>query len=549
MKRRQFLTGFLSGGKQQPPGGLAGLDTGLDKFSGEWNRQMAAHLLRRTLFGASPAEIQTALELGLDGTIDKLLTPAEKAAPPVYLQDDDPNVPQGTTWVNASRHPVPGGEGRRRQSLYSWWFGRILERSFSISEKMALFWHNHYVTEVTPVRDSRFSYRYREMLFENALGNFRELSKMVTVDAAMLIYLNGNTNIVGRPNENYARELFELFTIGKGPVMGEGNYTNYTEHDIIEAAKVLTGWVQDAQTLGARFVRNFHDRTDKTFSEIYGNRTISNANEDEYKILVDMIFEKDETARYICRKLYRWFVYYDIDEATEQNIIEPLAEILRDNDYEIKPVLKALLTSEHFFDEENIGAMIKNPMDYIVGLYKELGVKFPESTDYEKYYNGLYNLGYVQGFVQEMAIGEPPGVAGWQPYYQAPGYQRLWANSVTLPYRAQLADAFATPFGVTIRGYKYWFDTYKFTMQFDNPKNSRGLVKEASERLLPFSLTENQLVYLESQLLDTIPDYEWTSYWIMLEDDPENQLIYNGITARLQIFYRALFHMAEFQLM
>ena len=140
---------------------------------------------------------------------------------------------------------------------------------------MVLFWHNHFVTQSETVEEARYLYRYCELLRNHALGNFKQLTQDVTLNPAMLWYLNGNTNFVGAANENYARELFELFTIGKGEQIGEGNYTNYTEQDVLAAAKVLTGWYDQYTTVTSSFLSDWHDKSNKLFSEAFDNQIIT----------------------------------------------------------------------------------------------------------------------------------------------------------------------------------------------------------------------------------------------------------------------------------
>jgi uncharacterized protein (DUF1800 family) len=188
----------------------------------------------------------------------------------------------------------------------------------------------------------------------------------------MLYYLNGRLNTKRAPDENYARELQELFTLGKG------SGSKYTEDDVKQTARVLTGFTINPTTspFSTSFVSANHDTGDKTFSSFYGNtvikgRTGINAGMDELKDLLDMIFNVEEVSKFICRRLYKYFVYYELDSTIETNVIEPLAKVFRDNGYEIKPVLKTLFESEHFYDVWNRGAMIKDPLSHTVGYLRQ----------------------------------------------------------------------------------------------------------------------------------------------------------------------------------
>src|SRR5690606_22324046 len=221
--------------------------------------------------------------------------------------------------------------GYRRRSLNNWSLELMLQNNPHIREKMTLFWHNHFVT--ADINEPRVVYYYIDKLRKMSLGNFRQMAKDITVDNAMLEYLNGRDNTRQAPNENYARELLELFTLGKGPSLGNGDYTTYTEKDIMEMAKALTGWVEVRNSLPIRseFRNNRHDTTTKTLSHRFNNATIENAGADEYKNLIDLIFTRDEVAEFICQKLYAWFIYNDITEEVREDVIKPLAEIFREN--------------------------------------------------------------------------------------------------------------------------------------------------------------------------------------------------------------------------
>ena len=216
---------------------------GIDNYSGNWDFQMAAHLLRRTTIGPSIEEINQSVTDGLEKTLEKLLD--EKIIdvdPPINYQDeDDPETPLESTWINAEKRV---NDFKRRNSYAAWRVGQILDndKDISIRENMVLFWQNHFATEATVISDARYSYYMHEHFRNNFLGDFKQLVKTINVDPAMLTYLSGIYNVKDAPNENYARELFELFTVGKGPIDGEDSYTYYTESDILEASKVLTGW-------------------------------------------------------------------------------------------------------------------------------------------------------------------------------------------------------------------------------------------------------------------------------------------------------------------
>ncbi|MDX1666979.1 MAG: DUF1800 domain-containing protein, partial [Saprospiraceae bacterium] len=411
---------------------------GLNPYSDNWTYEQAAHLLRRTTFGPLPEEIRHSVDIGLDATLEALLSEGPPPEPPLnFGYPGDPNVPVGESWVEAPYIRDPEVLRYRQVSLRSWTMERLLGERMSIREKMTLFWHNHFA--VSEIPDPKYLYRYIHLLRMQSLGNFREIVKQITVDPAMLVFLNGNQNTRQAPNENYARELLELFTIGKGPLAGAGDYTTFTEQDVREISRVLTGWRDQGfyalseGPVQARFVPRLHDTGPKTLSHRFDYRVIYDQGEYEYQALVDIIFENPEVARFICRKLYRWFVYYHIDEAVEQNVIAPLAQLMIASDYELRPVLRALLGSEHFYDTALRGSMIKDPIDFAISSIKQLQVAFPAQIG-PRY---LANIGLFQlTRLMQMEYFNPPDVAGWKAYYQEPLYYRIWINASTLNLRS-----------------------------------------------------------------------------------------------------------------
>ncbi|MEL6358255.1 MAG: DUF1800 domain-containing protein, partial [Bacteroidota bacterium] len=316
----------------------------------------------------------------------------------------------------------------------------------NLREKMTLFWHNHFGVNING--DPLDRYRYITLLRSQALGNFRTFLKEVTISPMMLRFLNGNQNSASSPNENYGRELLELFSIGKGPQIGEGDYSNYTEEDVREISRALTGWVtryfyptEEGFIPESLFVPNRHDPTDKQLSYHFDNRIIENAGEQEYSVVIDIILEKFEVARYICREFYRWFVYYDISEQEEIEVIEPMAQLFFDSDYDIKVVIENLLTSQHFHDALNRGPFIKNPLDHVVSMVRPIGLPALSSNFVAEYIYFIQLYGRITlGGMEYMA---PPSVSGWEAYYQVPVFSRSWINSSTLQERARTADVIA----------------------------------------------------------------------------------------------------------
>ena len=522
----------------------------LNPYTGPWEYDQAAHLLRRATFGPTYEQIKEAVDNGMAMTLNTLFEGIPMPADPVnYYFQNDPNVAVGETWLNAPYSLETNLQQYRFRSIYAWTMDTLINEGMSIREQMTLFWHNHFA--VSNVNDPKFMHKHITLLRENATGNFRDLVKAVTIDPSMLRFLNGRQNTANAPNENYARELLELFTIGKGPQTGPGDYTNYTEDDIREIAKVLTGWrdrgyltLNPDQPVESAFINVLHDNSTKQLSHRFDNITIDNAGPEEYSNLIDIIFTKDEVARYISRKLYRWFVYYEITDEIEMNIIEPMAQIMIDNDYEIQPALEALLSSEHFFNFLNVGPMIKNPMVFIMNILRQFEVAFP--TEMFQSYNMKFRL-YQATTLLQMQYYFPPSVAGWKAYYQEPLYYRTWINSTTLQYRFGYTDVLSTV-GYVFGGQRLVIDVLNFITTLDNPYDPNDVVLEFAKILFPQPITDGQVTALKEILVPGLPDFEWTVEYGEYAADPDNSDLALSIEVKLRNLIRTMLTMPEFYL-
>jgi uncharacterized protein (DUF1800 family) len=518
----------------------------LDPFRGPWTEDTAKHLLFRTTYGPTIQEIEQLQELGLEESIAALMTdPPEVDLPINYNYQLDPTTPVGQSWISS---PSPQGtQNYRRRSLRAWLLGIMINQGQTVHEKMTLFWHNHFVT--ADIQIPKFEYQYIELLRKHALGNFREMTKAITVNPAMLFYLNGNQNTKNAPNENYARELFELFTVGKGPLAGPGDYSTFTEDDVREAAKALTGWkINYNRLLGdlpkPLFINALHDSGTKQLSHHFDSTIISNGGEEEYANLIDVIFESGKPAYFLARKLYRWFVYYHIDETIEQNVIEPLAQVILDNNYEIKPALTALFSSEHFYDVNSIGCQIKSPADFVIDLVKQFELTSPEQIE-EKY--RFWYL-YFEGIALiQMEILSPPSVAGWQAYYQGPSYNRIWINSVTLPIRLAYTDLFST-FGIGEGNRRLQIDVFRLISELPNPLNPNEMIRDLAKPLFSIPLTDGQIDFLKEVLIPGLPDEEWTIEYSAYLNDPENQGIKLAVEIKLRLMLKSMLSFAQYHL-
>lgn len=558
MDRRDFLTLKKNSSDPMPDSveGIRGIQSGLNPYAGPWTTKEIAHLLKRTMFGAAKADIDYFKGRSMSQAVDELINTVGPV-PPLPLKNYDNSdipagepdlaVPQWSTWVNTISDDG-SVNFRRMQSLKCWWLGNMINQNRSIHEKMILFWHNHFATESNEYGRGTFGYKHYLLLRQQALGNFKQLVKDITLDPAMLRYLNGYLNTASAPDENYARELQELFTLGKE------NNPNYTEADVQLAAKVLTGWQINFTDETVGFNINRHDKNNKTFSSFYGGTTVTGrtdatAGVTELNDLLDMIFNKKvEVSEFIIRKIYRWFCYYTIDPDTETNVIKPLAQIFRDNNWEIKIVLSTLFKSEHFFDILNFGALIKNPVDLMVGMCREFNIKFPAAAQNEQSY-AMWSILKDFAFLMQQNIFDPPNVSGWSAYYQAPQFHEIWINGDTLPKRTIFFDML-TYSGYTASGYTLILDPVGFAKALSNPADPNILIDDSLDILYRVPLSDVSKATIKKQILlsNQDQDYYWTNAWNAYIGNPTDNAAYQTVYARLRDMYRYLMNLAEYQL-
>ncbi|HMF70594.1 MAG TPA: DUF1800 family protein, partial [Flavitalea sp.] len=403
-------------------------------------------------------------------------------------------------------------------------------------------------TESNEYSRGTFGYRHNALLRQMSTGNFKSLVRSVTIDLAMLRYLNGYLNTNTAPDENYARELQELFTLGKE------NNPNYTEDDVKAAARVLTGWRINNTNDSVFFDITKHDKTGKTFSSFFGGRVVAGrtdatAGDVELDELIDMIFNKNiEVSEYIVKRLYLWFCYYTIDANTMATVIKPLAQLLLASNWEIKPVLEALLKSEHFYDVLNQGCLIKSPIDLTISTVREFDIVFPAETDYV---NAYYMYEYVrsQASVMQQNIGDPPSVSGWPPYYQVPQFYEIWINSDTLPKRNRFTDQLIGN-GYSRNGNKIQIDPVAFAKSLSNPADPNVLINDSLSILYRVPISENSKAIIKKQILlsNQDQDYYWSNAWNSYLASPTNMTSYQTVYTRLRDLYKYLMNLAEYQL-
>lgn len=531
------------------------VESGLEEYNGAWNSVHIGFFLKRIFFGLKKSELTLFEGLSLSDAVDQIMDISEEfPAPPVNDYNapglTDPDIPYGDTWVDAAFSNDVALH--RVVSLKSWMVKSIVNQKPTIEEKMVMFWHGLLVTEAWGVYVPKMSYVYSTMLRRNCLGNFKTLIKELTIDPAMLLYLNGAFNTKAAADENYGRELQELFCVGKGPNSG------YTEGDVQTAARVLTGWdinwdeMEQVGPVGSSFTADRHDVGDKQFSAFYNNKLIAGKSgsdgAQELDELIEMIFDANETAAYLCRRIYGYFVNSEIDEVTEVNVIQPLAEILRANNYEVRPVMETLLKSAHFHDFLEEGALVKSPAEFLFGIWRSMEMEYPEPNDVavRKLVHSNLHWGLIP---QGMEIADPPGVAGWTPYYQAPLYDRGWITAGTIVVRARLTDnwlfnGFQLSTDVNVQ-----IDLIKFVGNLSQQLDPNVLIKEMTELLLGSIIDDTRQLKLKSILLGgQETDSYWTEAWLDYQNDP-NEVNKSIVENRLKPAFQSVFQMAEFQLM
>lgn len=367
----------------------------------------ARHLLSRAAFAAPPAEIEAFAKLTREQAVDRLLTNAAK-----------PRVTPAPAWVN---EPVtPGSQVRamsteerrdwirfnvaRGLEMRGWWLQEMVATPAPLAERMTLFWHNHFVSSQQKVRQSQYLYRQNLLFREHALGNFGGLLHAVARDPAMVIYLDSASNRKGQPNENFAREVMELFTLGEG---------QYSERDIKEVARAFTGWSIDGEKGEFLFRQPAHDDGIKTLFGRSGNF--------DGKAVLDILLEQPRTAEFIAGKLWREFVSPNVSDADAAEV-KRIAAVLRDSRYDVRAALRALLTSDAFYAREHRATLVKSPVDLVVGTLRQFQFATGDAAPFALV---VAQLG--------QNLFSPPNVKGW------PGGES-WINSSTLLARKQFLD-------------------------------------------------------------------------------------------------------------
>lgn len=552
----------------------------LQPYTGILGKRLAKHLLRRATFAINKSLINEFSAYTVDQALTKLLEiPEKKLIQPIHYVSGSLTSP--SPWINDD--PIYGsvnddngsGQVKRNNYLASWWLDEAKDDA-SLRHKMTYFLFTDFTTSIRTL-NNKFHYDYLMLLEFFCLGDWKEFCFQMTKNNVMLSYLNNDENTKANPNENFAREVLELFTIGKGAQDGVGDYTNYTEKDVEEAAKVLTGWTFDKRNRGAYLNgeaygnvpcgyanSSRHDFGEKQFSHRFNNHKIEAWDtsgksesqkqvqiENELRAFFDMVLAQDETAKFICRKLYRFFVSRHIDAEIENDIIAPLSATFRAN-YNLGDTITQLLKSKHFYDADDgdanneiIGGMIKTPMDLVLQTLSITHYPVPDAiTSGEAHYKNFYYFQVMNKILVASGqdIFRPPSVAGFPPFYEAPDYDKFWFNSSTIIARYNMADVLLNASQTKTNFYVSNF----IRNNIDNPSNAFEMVRELTEIMFPESVSDERLGFFVNDILlddGSLTPEMWQEEWEHFENTGSR----GGVESALIPLFKALTWSQEYQ--
>jgi uncharacterized protein (DUF1800 family) len=527
----------------------------LNPFQGVLERRKAAHLLRRTSYRFTREKVDELAGQTAAAAVASLLTP-------VPLQLDQPVYASGpgapVTWILPPQPPsavLPADDSELTPYVMGWWVNEALHDP-GITHRMSLFFHQFLAVDASSGSSMQF-FDYLSLLRWGSLGNFKKLVTKMVTDNCMLSYVDNDQNFASNPNENFAREFFELFTIGRGQPAGPGDYTTFTEDDVIQAARVFSGFNHaqrhqniDPETMisAGKGYPQSHDFDPKTFSPRFGSAIITAPTNDldgmvaELNSFIDLVFAQPETGKNLCRRLYHYFVTRNITQEVEDDVIAPLAQTLVSNGFEIKPVLEQLLQSEHFYDvddssatDEIYGALIKSPLELTLQAITFFGMPIPDPVaDNKIHYIDFYNAAVIERLLGRagMPLFYPWDVAGYSGYYQDPTLNRQFFNSATIVQRYKLPQVLLTGTNAWGSGSSELIGTkldiapwLRDSGVISNPEDSYVIVQELLYYLFPEEPDNDRFThFLVTVFLDQLPPADWTYEWqnfITTGDDTE----------------------------
>ncbi|MCC7465590.1 MAG: DUF1800 family protein [Saprospiraceae bacterium] len=516
----------------------------LNPLAGVLGQRKAAHLLRRSSYRYTRARVDELAGMTAAEAVSTLLVPYPlQIEQPVYTAGAGTPAP----WINPPQPPsapLPADDQDLTRYVMGWWVNEALHDP-GASHRMALFFHQFMAVDAASGSSMEF-FDYLSLLRWGSMGNLKKLVIKMVTDNCMLRYLDNDQNFAQNPNENFAREFFELFTVGRGDAAGPGDYTTFTEEDVIQAAKVFTGFnhaqrhqYSDPETMipAGKAYPQSHDFNPKVFSARFGGVTINATTQDaagmvaELQAFVDLVFAQPATTQLFCRRLYHFFVTRIVPQEVEDEVIAPLAQLLIDSNFEIKPVLEKLLQSEHFYDvddssntDEIFGALIKSPLELTLQAFNFFQLPIPDPVaENSKHYVDFFSASVLERMLTRagMDLFFPLDVAGYSGYYQDPALNRQFFNSSTIVQRYKLPQ-------ILLTGTHAWGSGSNDTIgtQLDiaawvrdsgvisAPSNSLVLVTELLQYLFPEEPDAERLDYfLNTVFLDQLPAPDWVYEW------------------------------------
>jgi uncharacterized protein (DUF1800 family) len=473
----------------------------------------AAHLFRRMAFGGSQAEVEELALKEREAAVDFFLN---------YSQINNSSMESLLQTSFDFSNPDDFNKFNRAE-IQRWWFTRMVHTSRQFEEKMTLFWHNHFATAVSKAPET-FMFIQNQTLRAHTLDRFDSLLSAVAKDPAMLIWLDGITSVRGRPNENWARELQELFTMGiKDVVTGE---PNYTEADVQEIARAFTGWKffgpsrTDPNRYNYRFFVNPNE-FDNTPKTIYGQ--VANFTGDD---IVTLVSAKRATARYLVKKLFDFFVYPLGSSSADKATIDKFADVYMTSNHSIRELVRAIFVSDEFFSQRARFALVKSPVDLIVGSIRMLGARYNPGTIARSDQTSNI-LAQVSTFLGQ-ELFNPPDVAGWN-------LNLGWINTSSLLNRFTYADLLVIGRTRDLNAPGLWLSADQL----------RSLTKRNTKKTVKKLLSVLGPLQVDAATIRSLRDY-------LEKDDQGNVVVFTKDDATIDKKVRGLVHLimclSEFQL-
>ena len=539
----------------------------LTPHTGVLGLRKAKHLLRRTTFNYSKSNIDILSTMSVADALSFLTLDED------YIILEPFDYQNDGFWTSSNELPSSfSAQTKKRAYVGAWWWYNVANQT-TIKYKLSYFLFTSFtVSNASTAGSSTYFFDYLRLLDFYALGSIKTFAKKITLDNAMLEYLNNTDNNANNPNENYAREFLELFTILKGPQISAENYTNYTELDVQQAAKVFTGFrkqndrsIIDEDTNLPKGYNdiNKHDLNNKIFSPAFNNHEIIGQSteegmDQELDDFVEMVFNQPETARSYCRKLYKFFVKSEWDDEVELEVIEPLSQQLINDNFNILPTVITLLSSKHFFDQANdidsdeiVGSIVKSPLQLVNEIITFFQISIPDPNSnaedfYGKFFRKFLHNSYFSS--SGMNFFNPETVAGFPAHYQEPDYDRHWFTSSTIIARYKLIESFVTGKNKIFPNANIatQIDSVSFVLEnIQNPSSLVDLVTELADYLFPEFIDQNRIQYFMDVVLEDYEDYYWTEAWNLYINGGDDVIV----RTRLDSLISSMVNASEFQLM